>query len=345
MHSPFTSTAIFRAAFEAGLDALLRGDDGLGVYILVLANAGFDTKIWSHLSGPLREKFDHLSAVVREQQRQGTPFKTATDDLSVFSQLLEMGFDGLEHTAFHRVGPWELQYNPLRSLRPPRISNRLIEGVSAPFDPEGFHFAKPFLAKEIFWQGDLAGHQMALFYNKFPFVELHGLLVPELYQGHPQLLRAQDHDTLWYLAGRLQETMPGAGFGYNSYGAYASINHLHFQMFVRSEPLPVSNPRWQHNGGNTPYPTGCIAFDSKSEAWRYIDRLHRQETAYNLSYLPGVLYCTPRPQQGSVAVAPWSSGFAWHEMMGSFSLFDQAAFVQLTEDDLEQALAAAGMAV
>ncbi len=77
----------------------------------------------------------------------------------------------------------------------------------------------------------------------------------------------------------------------------------------------------------------------------FIDELHHRQSAYNLVYLPEGIYCTPRPQQGSVETAPWSSGFAWHEMMGSFSLFDHGAFAQLTESDLEQALAASGLSI
>ncbi len=186
------------------------------------------------------------------------------------------------------------------------------------------------------------GRQSALFYNKFPFVELHGLLVPEHQKGIPQFLTKENHEYIWQLTEQLGEKMPGVGFGYNSYGAYASVNHLHFQMFMRSRPLPVAHTQWRHNGGVADYPVKCGVFRTMSEAWEYIDGLHREQRAYNLAYLPGTLYCTLRPQQGSVAVAPWSSGFAWHEMMGSFSLFDHAAFLRLTEKDLTRALAAAG---
>ncbi|MES9884254.1 MAG: hypothetical protein ABW185_25700 [Sedimenticola sp.] len=344
MHSPFSSTATFREAFESGLDNLLRNNTGLGVYILVLANAGFDIKIWSHLATPLRNRFEQLASNYRQLQQRGEKPDAAEDDLEVFRQLLALGFNGLEHTAFHHQGPWEVQYNPLRSFRPPRIANGLIEGVSAPFNPNGFHFAKPFLSKEIFWQGDLLGRNSALFYNKFPFVELHGLLVPEHQEGNPQFLRKEDHDYIWELTESLGEKIEGVGFGYNSYGAYASVNHLHFQMFVRSRPLPIARPRWRHNGGAINYPVECKLFSSKSEAWEYLNGLHLEQRAYNLAYLPGMLYCTPRQQQGSVPVASWSSGFAWHEMMGSFSLFDHKAFFQLTEKDLTRALAAAGTA-
>ncbi|WXG56595.1 MAG: hypothetical protein ROD09_18145 [Candidatus Sedimenticola sp. (ex Thyasira tokunagai)] len=342
MHSPFSSRATFRDAFKAGLEQLLHSHDELGVYILVLANAGFDIKIWAHLAQPLRKKFEMLASAYHEQQRLGLEAEGAADDLDVFRQLLALGFDGLEHTAFHRQGPWEVQYNPLRSFRPPRISGGLIEGIQAPFNPDGFHFAKPFLAKEIFWQGELFGRNSALFYNKFPFVELHGLLVPEHQEGNQQFLRKEDHDYIWELTEQLGEKIEGVGFGYNSYGAYASVNHLHFQMFVRSRPLPIARPRWRHNGGVINYPVECKPFSSKSEAWEYLNGLHQEQRAYNLAYLPGMLYCTPRQQQGSVPVAPWSSGFAWHEMMGSFSLFDHAAFLRLTEKDLTRALAAAG---
>ena len=47
----------------------------------------------------------------------------------------------------------------------------------------------------------------------------------------------------------LSENLPGIGFGYNSYGALASINHLHFQLFYQEKPLAVSDSRWRQRRG------------------------------------------------------------------------------------------------
>ena len=188
----------------------------------------------------------------------------AEDDLQVFRRLLAVGFGESLVKVCRRAGPWELQFNPLRSFRPPRMTQKVIPHISAPYDAVGFNFNKPFLRKEILWQGWLCGRDAALFYNKFPFVDLHGLLVPEPRAGLSQLLRQQDNEYLWQLTETLARTLPGVGFGYNSLGACASVNHLHFQMFQRARALPVASPDWRHNGGDREYPLSCWSFSKRT---------------------------------------------------------------------------------
>ena len=104
------------------------------------------------------------------------------------------------------------------------------------------------MEKEIFWSGTLEGKRVDLYYNKYPFTQGHGLLVPEREQENPQLLTESYHHYLCQTASAMATTLPGSGFGYNSYGAYASVNHLHFQMFLREQPFPIEQPQWSHNG-------------------------------------------------------------------------------------------------
>ena len=287
--TPFNSTALLRETFERQLDQLLTDYDELGVFILVLANAGYDAVIWDDLHKHLEEKYDYLMQSIREHDEKGLVLDDAEDDLMVFRKLMALGFENLKPTRFRNVGHWELQFNRLRSFRPPRMTQAVAEGISAPFNPEGFHFNKPFLRKETFWHGGLEGREISLLYNKFPFVDMHGLLVPEPHAERPQLLTQKDNEYLWSVSETLGGYLPGAGFGYNSYGAGASVNHLHFQMFLREQPLPVADPCWQHNGGDEAYAANCYRFDDAASAWQMIETLHRQEVSYNLVYLPGVV--------------------------------------------------------
>jgi hypothetical protein len=134
--------------------------------------------------------------------------------------------------------------------------------------------------------------------------------------------------------------MPGFGLGYNSYGAHASVNHLHFQTFLREEPLPIEDPHWSHNGGPDPYPCRCLRFDNSQEAGGFIDGLHRQEISYNLIAGSGHLYCLPRRKQGEVGYAPWLNALAWYEMAGGFPLASEADFRCLGAADPAAQLAA-----
>jgi hypothetical protein len=325
----FDSAQNFRSAFVAGLGEMLE-HEGLGVFILVCANAGFDERIQQALASRLQQRFAEYSTHYREALRLGRTLPDADDDLLVFLKLMAIGFDALQPTQRRREGPWEIQFNQLRAFRPPRMATTRVESLHVPFNPNGFHFNKPFLRKECFWAGEQQGREVELLYNKFPFVDYHGLLVPQREHEAPQFLTHDDHHYLWRLTAALGESLPGVGFGYNAYGGYASVNHLHFQMFLREEPLPLQGPQWQHNGGQEPYPSRVERFDSAEAAWRYIETMHGGGESYNLLYLPGEIYCLPRRIQGSYQHAPWTAGFAWYEMCGGMVSFSQEDYAQLS---------------
>lgn len=324
--APFVSTTALHQAYAEGLSRMLASDVGLGSYILALANAAQDTSLWQMLERRLEERHYHLAALVTSRLRQGRPIGAPDDDLMVFLKVMAIGFDAGLRAHTRRVGPWEVSFNPLRALRPPRASQARVEGLARPFDPEGFHFNRPALEREALWSGRLLDRPARLFYNKFPFVDLHGLLVPEPEQSWPQWLTEQWHAWAWALAGAAGAAMPGFGLAYNSLGAHASVNHLHFQTFLRSEPLPLLQRHWRHNGGAEPYPAPCQVFDDPERAWQAIESLHGQSTPYNLIYTAGRLYLLPRRPQGSHRQAEWASGHAWFEMAGGVVLFNRADY-------------------
>ncbi|MFZ5484800.1 MAG: hypothetical protein ACOZB0_11280 [Pseudomonadota bacterium] len=335
---PFQSPTAFHDAFVAGLERQL-AEPGLGTYILVLANASFDPAIWPLLKGRLGNRFAELAAEVSEGLRSGRRLNYPEDDLMVFLKLMAMGFDSVSGTEWRQAGPWEIQFNPLRALRPARASGQHAEGCAPPpFNPSGFHFNKPFLKPEILWEGELRRHPIRLLYNKFPFADLHGLLVPDPERSLPQWLTQDWHLYAWHLVEALAERLPGLGIGYNSHGGQASVNHLHFQTFLRAEPLPIAAAHWTHNGGAIPYPIPCHAFTSALEAWFFIDQLHHGHQPYNLVYLPGRLYCLPRRTGG--APVPWCAGHAWYELAGGVTTFNRDDFGKLGAPDIGDALAA-----
>ncbi len=336
--APFQSAAALRAAFADGLGRMLVHGDGLGGYILVLANAAQDPALWQQLESRLEERHYHLAALITSALRQGRILDLPDDDLMVFLKIMAMGFGSAGIVESRPAGPWEVAFNPLRALRPPRASHRRAEGIALTFNPNGFHFNLPSLGQEVLWSGELLTRPARLLYNKFPFVELHGLLVPEPEREWPQLLTPELHGWAWEVADAVGRDLPGFGLAYNSYGAHASVNHLHFQTFVRAHPLPLTNPCWAHNGGDTPYPAHCLSFGDPIEAWAAIDRLHVGAVPYNLLYMPGRMYVLARRPQGSYAQPAWSTGHAWYEMAGGVVTFSRDAYDHLTAEAIEAAL-------
>ena len=343
MHPPFTSLENLRSTFVTGLEQLLK-DDGLGAYILVLANASFDAEVFQLLQEPLERRFGEHAQRCRKAFAEGRELNDAEDDLTVFLKLMALGFHAIGNTETRNTGPWEVQFNRLRAFRPKRMSRRAAGGSQVPFDATDFHFNKTYLRKEAFWSGQLKGRGVELLYNKFPFVDLHGLLVPDREANRPQFLSQPYHNYAWELSEELAGKLPGVGFGYNSYGACASVNHLHFQMFVRDRPFPLLAEDWRHNVGLQDYPAPCAVFDGRDEAWRYLDHLHREEEPYNLLYLPGRMYCLPRARQGNYQHAAWSGGFAWYEMAGGVVAFNRVDYQRLNTDMIADELRRVGVA-
>jgi len=143
----------------------------------------------------------------------------------------------------------------------------------------------------------------------------------------------------WRLLLKVGEHLSGFGLGYNSYGALASVNHLHFQCFQRVEELPVESARWRHNGGTEIYPGQCHRLGTIREVWELLDQLHASNCAYNLLLRPGAAYVLPRRLQGSYPSSPWAAGHAWYEMAGGVVVTRRQTLGQLCASDLASEIA------
>ncbi len=339
MTSPFETPDRFWSAFNGGFRPLLELDQ-LGTFILVLANASFDPALQAELKEEIDNRFHTLYRRFEEQLLCGEVPGESDEDLLVFFKIATVGLGRIAHSETRQVSDWEVQFNPLRAMRPRRISAAIRDTNHLPYCSEGFNFNKPFMDKEIFWSGRLAGTEVDLYYNKYPFTQGHGLLVPERRKENPQLLTETYHHYLCNIANTLTETLPGCGFGYNSYGAYASVNHLHFQMFLRNTPFPIELPQWQHSGGEFPYPARCHRTSQPAEAWQWIEQCHQHQTPYNLLYIGEYCYLLPRIRQGSDTPPHWSSGFSWHEMAGGILTSSRSGFGEVSADVVERLLEA-----
>lgn len=343
--APFASRAELEQRFNTGLAAMLERHDGLGVYVLVLANAVQDPGLWRALRAVLARRHDRHRQAIVQALRQGRRLSEPEDDLTVFLKLLAIGFEHLgpvQHRRLHADGEaaapaWEIQFNPIRALRPARMSHARVEGLMSPFDARGFHFNKPFLAREVLWESGeedtLCGKPARLLYNKFPFAPLHGLLVPEPAAQRPQFLTPELHGWAWEVAREAGAAIPGFGLAYNSYGAFASVNHLHFQTFVRDTPLPA------RSASGEGYPLAIHRHEDAESAWFHLDELHQRETVYNLVYDQHGLLLIPRARQGQTPPEPWSSGFAWSEVAGAFPVASREDYEALTHASLQAAVA------
>lgn len=330
----FTSSAEYKKSFNDGLIRLAQ-EQSLGSFILVMANATFDHDIYNVTKDFLQTNFSQLKSKYIDCFTQGRKVNEVDEDLLVFLKMICVGFENLQMTAFRNTSDWQLQFNHVRGFRPNRIIQQQVDNLLLKFSAGRFNFNKPFMAKERLWEGEYKKSQLSLYYNKYPFAHYHTLLVPDREKQLPQFLELSQHNMMWELLDSIGGNINGVGVGYNSRGAFSSVNHLHFQLFIRDKIFPVCLSKWQHNGGTERYPATCHVFTSSKESEQFIADLHESNTAYNLLYFPGRIYCFPRKMQGSYAHAQWTPGFSWYELAGGILTANQESYQDLTEIDIK----------
>jgi hypothetical protein len=329
----------FRRLFVSTLRNMLSPAEA-GAFILVLANSLQDDELYNALSVDIASMFDQLRSNINNKTIDVT-----NDDRHVFQAIEQTGIGSLAAWQAAGKDAWQMMFNPMRALRPARASNEVIDSICRPFDADKFNFNKPFLRPEILWEGFYSSAPMRVLYNKFPFAPYHLIIVPDPALQLPQFLTEKYHRLMWDLMARVDKVLPGFGVGYNSLGACASVNQLHFQSFIQQQALPVESQQWMHNGGSVSYPMHCIAFASIEESWQQIESFHNSNQPYNLLYRPGCCYVLPRKMQGSDGVMARVQGAGWIEECGVFNVADKAELGSVSAEELSECLRSLSVAV
>lgn len=322
----------FKKLFVNKLKGML-SDDELGAFILVLANSHQDEFLKSELDADLKNTF----AALKSKFSAGN-LKAAPDDVAVFERLLEVDLDDVPVWQYNNIGNWDIAFNPIRKLRPARASSQILSSIKQPYDENEFHFNKPFLKPEILWEGDFKGINSRVLYNKFPFSEYHLLIVLSPENNSSQLLTQDTHQYVFSLVEEMGSVFPGFGIGFNSLAAGASVNHFHFQGFIRQQDFPIEKAHWQHNGGGLEYPLEVRRFSEAESSWEYLNQLTEQDKAFNCLYLKNSCYVIPRRYQGTVELPEWLNGAGWIDVAGAITVSDEETFNSIDEQSVTQAL-------
>jgi diadenosine tetraphosphate (Ap4A) HIT family hydrolase len=327
-----SSLAQFRQVFSEGLARMLAPDEP-GAYILALANSLQSAELRAQLAAALSANFAEL-----KRGFEAGRLDITADDREVFQQLLAINPQALETNRKMQAGDWAIQLNSMRALRPPRAASQTVTRLTRAFDADKFNFNKPFLRPEILWQGMWQGNELRVLYNKFPLAPWHMLIVPNPALGHAQFLTADYHFMAAQLVLQQQAALTGLTLGYNSLGAYASVNHLHFHGVIRERAFPVESRQWKHHGGHRAYPLSLCWFESAEASWDEIERLHAASQAYNLLYTRQGIYVMARQFQNSVEVPAIMRGAGWPELCGEVTVTSMADVEGDTADNIQRGL-------
>ncbi|GJM87827.1 hypothetical protein PR202_ga03821 [Eleusine coracana subsp. coracana] len=149
------------------------------------------------------------------------------------------------------------QLNEGRHLKK-RPTEFRVDRVLQPFDPAKFNFTKVG-QEEVLFQFENGGSGDSYFVesalipedrapnvvaiNVSPIEYGHVLLIPRVLDQLPQ--RIDQESFLLALQMAAEAASPYFRLGYNSLGAFATINHLHFQAYYLSVPFPVEKAATQ----------------------------------------------------------------------------------------------------
>ncbi|KFM76272.1 hypothetical protein X975_20518, partial [Stegodyphus mimosarum] len=177
---------------------------------------------------------------------------------SQFDLDLELHWQDCMRKGFFRYGLDDIQtkcltgrYGFITQLNIKRAVERrkpqFVSDVIMPFDAEIFNFTKV-KKKEILFQLNpldrkndqtLNNEKSVLIINVSPLEYCHSLLVPGIENCYPQVL------TLNGLRLAIEMMMisynPSLKIGFNSLGAYASVNHLHFHVYYLPKRLFIQH--------------------------------------------------------------------------------------------------------
>jgi diadenosine tetraphosphate (Ap4A) HIT family hydrolase len=332
----FRSAEHHKRGFVNGLRTVAQSDE-INAAILLAASYSqspglFDQELRAAQGEALRRICEKYKAQL------GSLVKSEREDIAVLRGIRDLARNGLPPTRTRVIdGIWVAQFNPVRGLRPSRGASRPVVSIyeHEPWETLKLHFDMDRVQSERIWEGKLGEGELgdrftSLFLNMFPFADCHGVLVPDRGKHYRQELSKDLHAWAWSVVRLVGARIPSFGMGYNSLGAYASVDHLHWQTFIDPAGLPVTDARWLHNGGDLPYPLPCTKFVDERGSWGWIQDRHNADRPYNLIYTPAGVFCFARGFQGSYTHAGWTSGFAWYECGGGMIAFRGPDYDALT---------------
>ncbi|KAG8193358.1 hypothetical protein JTE90_022986 [Oedothorax gibbosus] len=140
-----------------------------------------------------------------------------------------------------------VQLNENRATK--RRKPQLVFDVAMEFNPHEFHFGKVpekeviFIIQPQHWL-EREKNSHVLLINVSPLEYCHSLLVPSIEKCLPQILKADEFRLAVELMLKSKDSFFRIGF--NSLGAFASVNHLHFHAYYLKYELFIENAPTKH---------------------------------------------------------------------------------------------------
>lgn len=292
--------------------------------------------------------------------------KIGDEDAVVLGELVKSIKSGkvvIDPPVRTKIGPFQLQYNFIRGYRPKGAARMVDVPLNKPLDPEDFNFTKPVLQSEKFYSMKIDDIKFDFFFNKYPFAPYHFILVPNKEELHNQYLDPKNDGRIMRAVSKIINNGSfgdSIRLGYNSYGAHASRNHLHWQGFfvgdgweppfeevIRTMPLESDKIIEGHHLQNSLWIPNSERADESLEAHiqEVNERYQRgEDIRFNLYYSPQGIAFFPRRSQGNPTYfellqnSPFTTGYAFFEMLGEIICPDKTVFDSYSKKKDEKAI-------
>ncbi|XP_075982139.1 GDP-D-glucose phosphorylase 1 [Anticarsia gemmatalis] len=247
-----------------------------------------------------------------------------------------------------------LQLNPDRRAK--RRTPEEMNDVCQPFDKNKFNFTKVSPEEILFSLEDDVSDVHTVIVNVSPISRYHSLLCPSVNKCLPQVVTAES----LALAAEIMFVAQDRNLRilFNSLCAFASVNHLHYHLFIEEEDFYVENVKWQHVKGDIhrldasyPVPAFCFKIKRQSivqnskEIYKVLEHFLNKSIAHNILLTTrsidanNVVNVIVWPRKKTVGAKQFSAmNVAVLELSGWFPVYDAGSFTNLQAADLEKEL-------
>ncbi|XP_065090405.1 GDP-D-glucose phosphorylase 1-like [Ochlerotatus camptorhynchus] len=237
-----------------------------------------------------------------------------------------------------------LQLNRKRTTE--RRKPDIMASVVPAFDPTRFNFNKVD-SREVLLEVRCGGSLVSILINNSPLTSYHSLIVPDRDRNLPQVLTKESLEVAVSLLLRLEDR--NYRIGYNSPGALASVNHLHFHLMHLNHKLYVEDApvtalaHHLFRLDDHPARAYCFLLQPNTPPTHFAQRIYRLITillsgniAHNLlltwngsrDTLRALIYPRLRPCENK-QVSPFNVAFC--ELSGFVPLGDESDYERLDE--------------
>ncbi|MCD6094035.1 MAG: UTP--glucose-1-phosphate uridylyltransferase, partial [Candidatus Omnitrophica bacterium] len=316
------------------------------------------------------KKPEHVSDAIRflEKQDRQKKFRKLAEELgflgfdaalkNLWDKRMEEGWFRYDAKDIERkrVGKFWAQFNPGRAEKEKEI-NWPGENTNPVWEKFGWtddynKISTKYPGQRLF-NLKIEEKNVAVNINYAPILPYHFLLIPLPEQERPQFITPESLEIALKTLEMSKE--PNLRFGFNSRGAWASINHLHFQGFYYPEQnLPLEEAkRVQIERVNDvevsniiSYPIRGLVFKGEDRdnlvkaAFNYIQILQNKNIPHTLLIKRDSIYVLPRSRKRSEFFV---GGIGFFEVSGEVYLGEKDRFDSVEEKDIFEALSLCGL--